>query len=57
MLLDFGEVVVVCLDVPPYVPYDENVFGINKDGTIRWRIKPLVDSKEAVSMHFTLGAS
>ena len=52
-LVDFGDVIVVCLDVPPYVSYDENVFGIAKDGSILWRIKPLRNAKgDSVRMRY-----
>ena len=44
-LLDFGDFVVVSLDVPQDMnnPYFENVFAFNKDGTLRWRIKPVIN--------------
>jgi hypothetical protein len=37
-VLDFGEVLVVLLAVPEGTRFSENIFGVGKDGNVRWQV-------------------
>jgi hypothetical protein len=39
-VVETEEVIVVCLAVPNGSNYSENVFAVDHDGNLRWRIKP-----------------
>lgn len=38
--LNFPEVIIVLLDVPPKANFNENVYGVSYDGKVLWQVSP-----------------
>lgn len=39
--VEIGGVIIVCLEVPPNQKFNENVYGVDQEGTLLWQIKPV----------------
>lgn len=42
-VIDINNILIVLLEIPNNISYLNNVFGINKDGEIKWRIQSVSD--------------
>lgn len=39
-VVEFDDVLVVMLDVPPNARHNENVYGVSREGQVLWQIQP-----------------